>query len=93
LQKGQTTAPFVRLEKYFGAAKDNSLSLIYISDNTERSLDIIAPNEHVYEFVVSAINAQLERIRQEKLDMSIEKRFLKKRWEGALYHVIPIILF
>ena len=84
IQKGQSTAPFQRQEKYFKSAVLNSLSLIYIDEHrNERSLDLIAPNQHVFAYLIDTLTALIKSIKYMFDSMSIDIRYFKKQWEIA----------
>jgi len=80
------------LEKYFGSAKQNSISIIYTTEEeNERSLDLIAPNEHVYKYLMKTLTSLLKGIKISKGRMSVEMRYLKKKWEGVIDNVVIYI--
>jgi len=84
IQVGQMTAPFIAQKATFGPAEDRSLSVIYTDEDAkERSLDILAPNEHVFKYVNRVLRKVVADLNEEKLKTSVEKRYLKAKWEAA----------
>ncbi len=81
--KGQTTLKFKKYYKLFQLATDNSFSIFYIDEEgVERSLDVIAPNSLVFKFVYNAISFLYEKAKFNLKTTSLEKRYLKRKWEG-----------
>mmetsp|Transcript_3543 Transcript_3543/g.5520 ORF Transcript_3543/g.5520 Transcript_3543/m.5520 type:complete len:288 (-) Transcript_3543:12-875(-) len=80
IQHGQMTANFERHRAVFGGASGNSFSLIY-GDN--RSLDLIAPSPEVFRVWFLGLKQVLQAIREERVNTSAYKRFLKAKWDTA----------
>lgn len=86
VQLGQATVPFSRMEKTFGVpnAIERSLSLIYINIyGKETSLDIICGNKFILKYIYRSIQKCVASIEYNKIHTSVEKRFLKDKWETA----------
>lgn len=84
IQVGQMTAPFIKQAQTFGPASDRSLSVIYTNDEgKETSLDLVAPNDHVFKYVNRVLRKVVADLNEEKRRTSVEKRFLKAKWEAA----------
>ena len=86
VQLGQATVPFSRMEKTFGvpSAQERSLSIIYIDAyGKETSLDVICANKFILKYVYRSIQKCVSAIEYEKSHTSVERRYLKDRWEIA----------
>jgi phosphatidylinositol phospholipase C delta len=84
VQVGQMTAPFVTHAKTFEGASDRSISVIYTDDiGVETSLDLLAPNDHVFKYINRVIRKVVADLNEEKRTASVEKRYLKAKWEAA----------
>lgn len=84
IQLGQSTEQFERFDYIYGIAKDRSLSIIYLNENSEEvSLDLIAPNEFICNYVHRCVKRAILELEYERTHMSIEKRYLKVKWEEA----------
>ena len=75
ITKGQTTYPFERLSKDFGYGSDKSLSIIYVDRSSsmfgssssvgkESSLDLMLPNEEIFQYFYNALTLVLQIQRQ-----------------------------
>lgn len=86
VQLGQATVPFSRMEKTFGVPStiERSLSIIYVnSQGKETSLDVICANKFILKYVYRALLKCVAIIDYERTHTSVEKRYLKDKWEYA----------
>ena len=84
IQLGQSTEQFERFDHIYGIARDRSLSIIYLNEDSEEvSLDLLAPNEFILSYIHRCIKSAIVELEYERTHMSIEKRYLKAKWENA----------
>ena len=84
IQLGQSTEQFERFDYIYGIAKDRSLSIIYLNEDSEEvSLDLLAANEFICSYVHRCVKRAIIELEYERTHMSIEKRYLKAKWEEA----------
>ena len=85
LRVGQTTVQFARQDKMFGESSiaKNSLSLMYVKNGEVRSLNVSAPNHRVFKYVHTVLLYITERAQFLKKTLSIERLFLKQKFEDA----------
>ena len=80
---GQTTVPFQRVADKFGSVKKTSLSVIYMRNGKERSLNLIAPNPKAFKYWHEGLNRILKRIVYMRENATPEERFYKTKFEEA----------
>lgn len=84
IQHGQMTVAFQKAAKQFSSVKQNSFSIIYMSDTgVEKSLDLIAPTPDIFRYWFDGLKHILQRVRYMRDQASLDERFYKMKFELA----------
>ena len=84
ITKGQTTHAFQRMKKYYGYAANTSLTLEYRDERgRERTLNLMAANPEVFEYVVNCIGQVLKKQADKKAEQSLDSQYVEALWMRA----------
>lgn len=83
VQKGQKTYQFAKMEHIYGACKDKSLSIYYLANGVEKSLNIVCPSKTVHAYVFKCIQSLITQSHTEKSTRSHDSLFVKRMFEKA----------
>lgn len=77
------TSKFDKESKAYSMAKETSLSLVYVEDRKEKTLDIIAQTADDYETWCTALEKNLLKLRAAREATALTTRFLRHTFEIA----------
>lgn len=84
ITKGQTTPQFSRQSKYFGCAKETSLTITFKDKRgRNRSLNLMAPNDEAFEYLFGALNAIVKKHLEKKSASSADSQYIEALWQRA----------
>ena len=81
VQKGQHTPQFVRMSKYFGYAKETSLTVDFRDKwGRERTLNLMAPTPEVFEYLINCLEQIMKYCQSKKEGLSLENQYVEALW-------------